>query len=386
MGLAPDGARVARAAAHRRPGGRRRRARRRRSPPWTPHSPPASARPAAPRPSRCARSAPGWTSCPDGRSALAIISVPGQYAVAEAADAIAAGRSVLVFSDGVPVEHEVALKDAARDAGRARHGPRLRHRDRLRCRARVRQRRPARAGGAGRRLRHRCPAGLLPARRGRRRRLARARRRRPRSVRGRRRAARRSTRSPRSTPTRPPSGCCWSPSPRRRRSRRPCRRPRPNSRCRCAPPSSRPRAPDLTAAVEALLRDMGLDVPPWPSRPGPATSAVPGATLKGLYSGGTLADEAMLIAAPALGDIRSNTPLKPELDARGGPVRHGPRGHRLRGRRPDRRPGAPDDRPDAAARGDREPRRLGRAGGAAAGRRPRVRVRPRSGGARSRPR
>jgi FdrA protein len=36
--------------------------------------------------------------------------------------------------------------------------------------------------------------------------------------------------------------------------------------------------------------------------------------LKGLYSGGTLADEAMLIAAPVLGDIRSNTPLKPELD------------------------------------------------------------------------
>ena len=54
--------------------------------------------------------------------------------------------------------------------------------------------------------------------------------------------------------------------------------------------------------------------PTWPSRPGPAESAVPGATLKGLYSGGTLADEAMLIAAPALGDIRSNTPLKPELD------------------------------------------------------------------------
>jgi FdrA protein len=37
------------------------------------------------------------------------------------------------------------------------------------------------------------------------------------------------------------------------------------------------------------------------------------ATLKGLYSGGTLADETMLLAAPALGDIRSNTPLKPEL-------------------------------------------------------------------------
>ena len=54
--------------------------------------------------------------------------------------------------------------------------------------------------------------------------------------------------------------------------------------------------------------------PTWPSRPGPAEAAVPGAALKGLYSGGTLADETMLLAAPALGDIRSNTPLKPELD------------------------------------------------------------------------
>ena len=59
---------------------------------------------------------------------------------------------------------------------------------------------------------------------------------------------------------------------------------------------------------------MGLDVPVWPSRPGPAEAAVPGAVLKGLYSGGTLADEAMLLAAPVLGDIRSNTPLRPELD------------------------------------------------------------------------
>ncbi|WP_324275312.1 hypothetical protein [Blastococcus brunescens] len=75
-----------------------------------------------------------------------------------------------------------------------------------------------------------------------------------------------------------------------------------------------PETPDLTAAVEGLLTDMGLDVPVWPSRPGPAEAAVPGAVLKGLYSGGTLADETMLLAAPALGDIRSNTPLEPELD------------------------------------------------------------------------
>jgi FdrA protein len=74
-----------------------------------------------------------------------------------------------------------------------------------------------------------------------------------------------------------------------------------------------PESPDLTAAVEALLTEMGVAVPSWPSR-GAARPAAPGAVLKGLYSGGTLADEAMLLAAPVLGDVRSNTPLRPELD------------------------------------------------------------------------
>jgi FdrA protein len=36
--------------------------------------------------------------------------------------------------------------------------------------------------------------------------------------------------------------------------------------------------------------------------------------LKGFYAGGTLADEAMLLAAPVLGDVRSNIPLRRELD------------------------------------------------------------------------
>jgi FdrA protein len=65
----------------------------------------------------------GLDDLPPDTPALAIISVPGPYAVAEAADAIAAGRSVLVFSDGVPVEHEVALKHAAHDAGVLVMGP-----------------------------------------------------------------------------------------------------------------------------------------------------------------------------------------------------------------------------------------------------------------------
>src|SRR3954464_11693167 len=65
----------------------------------------------------------GLAELPADGAALAIVSVPGQYAVAEAADAIAAGRSVLVFSDGVPVEQEVALKRAAHDAGVLVMGP-----------------------------------------------------------------------------------------------------------------------------------------------------------------------------------------------------------------------------------------------------------------------
>ena len=48
--------------------------------------------------------------------AIALVSVPGAHAFVEAMDAVEAGRDVLVFSDNVPVEQEVALKQAA--AGR----------------------------------------------------------------------------------------------------------------------------------------------------------------------------------------------------------------------------------------------------------------------------
>ncbi|HEY7813125.1 MAG TPA: DUF1116 domain-containing protein, partial [Nakamurella sp.] len=46
--------------------------------------------------------------------------------------------------------------------------------------------------------------------------------------------------------------------------------------------------------------------------PGPAAAAGPGC-LRGLYSGGTLADEAMIVLADILGDVRSNIPLRPDL-------------------------------------------------------------------------
>ena len=54
---------------------------------------------------------------------LAVISVPGQHAVTEAFDAIASGLSVMLFSDNVSVDDEVRLKDAAAAADVLVMGP-----------------------------------------------------------------------------------------------------------------------------------------------------------------------------------------------------------------------------------------------------------------------
>jgi FdrA protein len=246
-------------------------------------------------------------------TALAIVSVPGPYAVAEAADAIAAGRSVLVFSDGVPVEHEVALKRAASAAGVLVMGPD--------CGTAIVSGvalgfanvvRPGPVGlvaasgtgaqqvsclldmagvgvshvlGVGGRDLSEAVGGLATL----------------------------------------DALAALDADPATKRVLLVSKPPAPSVAESVAAVAAElsvpvrsaalsPETPDLTASVEALLGDMGLDVPTWPSRPGPAEAAVPGAALKGLYSGGTLADETMLLAAPALGDIRSNTPLKPELD------------------------------------------------------------------------
>ena len=69
---------------------------------------------------------------------------------------------------------------------------------------------------------------------------------------------------------------------------------------------------DLTALTGKALAILGcppLDSPQWPAeRRRPAR---PGA-LRGLFSGGTLCDEAMVIAADSLGPIQSNIPLEPD--------------------------------------------------------------------------
>ncbi len=56
-------------------------------------------------------------------ASLALVSVPGRFAFAEAMDALEGGVSVLVFSDNVPVEQEVRLKQEAARRGLLVMGP-----------------------------------------------------------------------------------------------------------------------------------------------------------------------------------------------------------------------------------------------------------------------
>lgn len=56
-------------------------------------------------------------------AALALVSVPGPHACVEAMDALDAGRDVMIFSDNVPVEQEVALKTVAAERGLLVMGP-----------------------------------------------------------------------------------------------------------------------------------------------------------------------------------------------------------------------------------------------------------------------
>jgi len=71
-------------------------------------------------------------------------------------------------------------------------------------------------------------------------------------------------------------------------------------------------ADDLTTATEDVVRSSGRAVPDWPSWPAAEQVVAGPGTLRGLFSGGTLCKEAMVIAAEALGPVRSNIPLRPE--------------------------------------------------------------------------
>jgi FdrA protein len=73
-----------------------------------------------------------------------------------------------------------------------------------------------------------------------------------------------------------------------------------------------PNAPDLTAAVQQVLQRLNMPVPDWPAWTPPTLPTGSGGWLRGLYSGGTLCIEASVIAAAGLGAVRSNVPLRPE--------------------------------------------------------------------------
>ena len=98
--------------------------------------------------------------------------------------------------------------------------------------------------------------------------------------------------------------------------------------------------------------------------------------IRGLFSGGTLCDEAMAIAAECLGPIASNTPLQAAW-ALGDDLRaHGPSHDRLRRRQADRGKAASDDRPVTSAGTDRAGGGRPRVCCAPSRRRPRIRVSP----------
>ena len=56
-------------------------------------------------------------------SSLALISVPGDFAVAEARKAIRRGLHAMIFSDNIPLSDEVVLKHEARELGKLVMGP-----------------------------------------------------------------------------------------------------------------------------------------------------------------------------------------------------------------------------------------------------------------------
>ncbi len=68
---------------------------------------------------------------------------------------------------------------------------------------------------------------------------------------------------------------------------------------------------DLTTVARRAVEAVGVEwQEPWSWDE--QTAPAPGGTLRGLFAGGTLCDEAMVIASAALGEVRSNIPLRPE--------------------------------------------------------------------------
>ena len=72
-----------------------------------------------------------------------------------------------------------------------------------------------------------------------------------------------------------------------------------------------PGQPDLTTTAAAVVEAAGGTWTAPEHWTGTVASGRPGGFLRGLFAGGTLCDEAMLLAVDALGPVRSNIPLDP---------------------------------------------------------------------------
>ncbi|HEY7432463.1 MAG TPA: FdrA family protein, partial [Streptosporangiaceae bacterium] len=251
---------------------------------------------------------------------LALISVPGPHAFVAAMDALEAGCDVMIFSDNVPVEQEVLLKDAAAERGRLVMGPD--------CGTAV-------VGGIGLGFSHtvaRGPVGLVAA-----------------SGTGAQQvlclldAAGTGVSAALGVGGRDLSAAVGGRSTRAALAALDADPATELILLLSKPPAQQVAAglrdyarglatpvrfaflgvgePDLTTATEDLLRAAGKPVPAWPHWPGAGPAgrvAGPGTALRGLFAGGTLCDEAMAIASERLGAVWSNIPLKPEwrLDPR----------------------------------------------------------------------
>ncbi len=89
-----------------------------------------------------------------------------------------------------------------------------------------------------------------------------------------------------------------------------------------------PDQPDLTTAAEAVLERLGVDAPTWRTW-GERPTGGGGGLLRGLFAGGTLCDEAMALAARAVGPGRLQRPARPVV-ALARRLRTGRAGERLR--------------------------------------------------------
>jgi FdrA protein len=241
---------------------------------------------------------------------LVLISVPGRHVFAEAMDALGAGCDVMIFSDNVPVEQEIVLKDLAAERGLIVMGPD--------CGTAI-------VGGVGLGFAHTLAAGPIglvaasgtgaqqmlclldyagtgiSAALG---------------VGGRDLSAAVGGRSARA------ALAALDADPGTELIVVVSKPPAPDVAAELRELASGLQtpvlfafvalgAPDLTAATETALRALGLPVPDWPRWPGPPDEPRAG-KLRGLFAGGTLCDEAMVIAAERLGPIESNIPLRPQ--------------------------------------------------------------------------